>query len=76
MTAAVGEATQILVALEAGDRSQVDRLAQLVYEELRKVAGRHMHRERDDQASNGARPALARDQEPHISRLSSNRSMV
>jgi len=38
--------TDLLRAWAAGDRSALDRLAQLVYEELRRLARRHMRRER------------------------------
>ena len=40
------EVTQILESVRAGDRSAVDRLVPLVYDELRAIAGRFMRRER------------------------------
>ena len=43
-----GEISQLLQAWSAGDRSAFDRLTPLVYEELRRIAGRHMAREEPD----------------------------
>ena len=40
--ATVSEATQILVALSGGDRSRVNRLMELVYSELRKLANTYL----------------------------------
>ena len=42
---ATSEATQILVALGAGDRSRVDRLIELVYKELRRLASAYVGRQ-------------------------------
>jgi len=39
-----GEVTQLLRAYGAGDRSAFDRLVPLVYEELRRIARRHLRR--------------------------------
>jgi RNA polymerase sigma-70 factor (ECF subfamily) len=39
-----GEVTQLLKAYEAGDRSAFDRLVPIVYEELRRLARRHIRR--------------------------------
>jgi len=39
-----GEVTQLLKAYEAGDRSAFDRLVPMVYEELRRLARRHIRR--------------------------------
>ena len=46
--AAAGEVTELLAAWSAGDESARDSLMPLVYEELRRVASRHMRRERPD----------------------------
>jgi RNA polymerase sigma factor (TIGR02999 family) len=42
-----GEITQLLRRMQAGDRDAADRLVVEVYPELRKIAARHMRRERD-----------------------------
>jgi RNA polymerase sigma factor (TIGR02999 family) len=39
-----GEVTQLLKAYDAGDRSAFDRLVPMVYEELRRLARRHIRR--------------------------------
>jgi RNA polymerase sigma factor (TIGR02999 family) len=39
-----GEITQLLRAYEAGDRSAFDRMVPLVYDELRRLARRHLRR--------------------------------
>jgi RNA polymerase sigma factor (TIGR02999 family) len=39
-----GEITQLLRAYDAGDRSAFDRMAPLVYDELRRLARRHIRR--------------------------------
>ena len=39
--------TQLLVAWSGGDRAALDELAPLVYDELRRIARRHMKRERE-----------------------------
>ena len=41
-----GEITQLLKRMQAGDREAADRLVAEVYPELRKIAARHMRRER------------------------------
>lgn len=43
---APGEVTQLLLSLQSGDRSALDRLAPLIYEDLRKIAGSMFRRER------------------------------
>jgi RNA polymerase sigma factor (TIGR02999 family) len=45
-TAAPNEITQLLLAWSQGDRSALDRLIPLVYEELRRLAKRYMAQER------------------------------
>src|SRR6266849_4105768 len=40
-----GEVSQLLVAWNKGDRAALDRLMPLVYEELRRMARRHMSRQ-------------------------------
>lgn len=40
--------TQLLIACGHGDREALDRLVPVVYDELRKLAGHHMRRERAD----------------------------
>lgn len=45
-TAAAGEVTELLQALQRGDKQAEGRLIQLVYPELRRLARRHMRRER------------------------------
>jgi RNA polymerase sigma factor (TIGR02999 family) len=42
------EVTQLLVKLSAGDRSALDDLLPLVYDELRRLADRYLRRERSD----------------------------
>jgi RNA polymerase sigma factor (TIGR02999 family) len=42
------EVTLLLSRLKAGDRSALDRLMPLVHDELRRLAGAHMRRERAD----------------------------
>ena len=42
------EVIRIFESLNAGDRSAVDRLVPLVYDELREIAGRFMRRERQE----------------------------
>src|SRR5687768_15861036 len=42
------EMTRLLAAWSDGDRSALDKLAPLVYEELRRLAHAHMRRERAD----------------------------
>ncbi|MCU0247082.1 MAG: ECF-type sigma factor [Bryobacter sp.] len=41
-----GEVTEMLLSLQAGDRSVVDRLAPLLYDELRQIAGAIFRQER------------------------------
>src|SRR5258708_34906086 len=41
-----GEVTQLLQAVQSGDRSAADRLMPLVYSELRRIAASYMRRER------------------------------
>jgi RNA polymerase sigma factor (TIGR02999 family) len=48
LESAQGEVTRILVSISAGDRSAVNRLVPLVYDELRSLAGRFLSRERPD----------------------------
>jgi RNA polymerase sigma-70 factor, ECF subfamily len=43
-----GEVTQLLVAWNDGDESALEKLVPLVYGELRRLARRHMRRERPD----------------------------
>ncbi len=43
---APGEVTQLLLSLQSGDRSALDRLAPLIYEDLRQIAGAMFRRER------------------------------
>jgi RNA polymerase sigma-70 factor (ECF subfamily) len=40
------EASEVLAAVSEGDRSRLPQLAQLVYDDLRKLAGRYMSQER------------------------------
>lgn len=42
------EITRILYDISAGDRNAPDRLMPLVYDELRRLAGRYLSRERPD----------------------------
>jgi RNA polymerase sigma factor (TIGR02999 family) len=42
------EITELLVAWSGGDKSALERLMPLVYDELRRLAHRHMNRERAD----------------------------
>jgi len=42
------EATELVLSITAGDRSQADRLMELVYEDLRRIAGRFFQEERAD----------------------------
>jgi len=42
------EATKLVLSITAGDRSQADRLMELVYEDLRRIAGRFFQAERAD----------------------------
>ena len=42
------EVTQLLVKLSSGDRSALDELLPLVYDELRRLANRYLRRERSD----------------------------
>ena len=46
--ASTGELTQLLAAWNVGERDAFDRLIPLVYGELRRMAGRYLHRERAD----------------------------
>lgn len=46
MSSAQGTVTQLLLAWREGDRSALDRLMPLVYEELRRLAGHYMRGER------------------------------
>ncbi len=46
------EVTRLLGALRGGDRNALDRLMPLVYDELRVIAQRHLHRERADHTLN------------------------
>src|SRR5215510_3310594 len=46
MTSSKRDVTQLLVAWSQGDQAAFERLAPLVYEELRRVARRYMRRER------------------------------
>jgi RNA polymerase sigma factor (TIGR02999 family) len=41
-----GEITNLLADVQAGNRQAESRLASLVYDDLRRMAGRYMHRER------------------------------
>ena len=45
----MSEVTEILLAIEAGDASAADRLLPLVYEELRRLAAKHLANERPGQ---------------------------
>lgn len=47
-----GEITELLKAWRAGDTSAIDKLAPLVYSQLRKVAHRQLRRERQDHTLN------------------------
>ncbi len=48
MAAAPQEVSQLLVQWRSGDQQALDRLMPLVYDELRRIAGRYMKRERKD----------------------------
>ena len=48
MTPATGELTALLQQAGSGDRQAVDRFMQLVYRELRRLAGHYMRHERGD----------------------------
>ena len=48
MTEAPAEITQLLVAWGSGDQAALDQLMPLVYDELRRLARRHLGRERQD----------------------------
>jgi RNA polymerase sigma-70 factor (ECF subfamily) len=48
MAAAPQEVSQLLVEWRNGDQQALDRLMPLVYDELRRIAGRYMKRERKD----------------------------
>lgn len=48
MTPAPDEVTNLLVRWGGGDRQALDALAPLVYDELRRLAGRYLRRERTD----------------------------
>jgi RNA polymerase sigma-70 factor, ECF subfamily len=48
MAAAPQEVSQLLVEWRNGDQQALDRLMPLVYDELRRIAGRYMRRERKD----------------------------
>jgi RNA polymerase sigma factor (TIGR02999 family) len=48
MTAASDGVSQLLIDWSAGDREALDQLTPLVYDELRRLAKRHMARERPD----------------------------
>ena len=48
MASSPHDVTRLLGALGAGDRSAFDALLPLVYDELRSIARRHLHRERGD----------------------------
>src|SRR6516165_1136953 len=48
MSSAGGEVTQLLHRLHSGDKSAADQLVTLVYDELRRLAGACMRRERVD----------------------------
>jgi len=43
-----GDITHLLAEVQGGDRGAQSRLAWLVYEELHRIAGNYMHRERSD----------------------------
>lgn len=45
-----GEVTRLLLAWSEGDRSALDSLTSIVYNELHRLARRYMHRERADQS--------------------------
>jgi len=48
MAAAPQEVSQLLVEWRNGDQEALDRLMPLVYDELRRIAGRYMNRERSE----------------------------
>jgi RNA polymerase sigma factor (TIGR02999 family) len=48
MTDAPGDVTVLLTQLSSGDRDALERLLPLVYNELRRLAGRYMQQERPD----------------------------
>jgi len=48
MAAAPEEVSQLLVEWRNGDQEALDRLMPLVYDELRRIAGRYMNRERSE----------------------------
>ena len=48
MAAAPQEVSQLLVEWRNGDQQALDRLMPLVYDELRRIAGRYMKRERSE----------------------------
>ena len=43
-----GEITHLLAEVQGGDKNAQSRLCSLVYEELHRMAGKYMHREKDD----------------------------
>jgi RNA polymerase sigma-70 factor, ECF subfamily len=45
---AVGDITQLLRAWQGGDRAAFDQLMPQIYDELRRIAARALHRERSD----------------------------
>ena len=48
MSHAPEEITEMLVRWSGGDRDALDRLMPIIYDELRRIAGRHFRRERAD----------------------------